>query len=337
MNARKSSLAAERLRAGQQARTVLEQAPQAALRPAQPLAPQRAERLDRLLVDLASGASVTWWPSADSRVESSRSSVRARSLQPPTASSASSAHEHAVPAQLGGAVGRPAAALAGDVHQLLLGLRRGSATRPMRSGARRADLERVGGRVAPPGAHGALEEVGLDARVGIDRRRSRRRDRYGVAKASTAPFVAGPVPGSRRRTWIVGQQSARRCARPRRCRRSSRRRRRGLRTPARPIGGSGAPRATATVVGDHASPRCARARSATRTAGLCQPGGLARPAAARVHHAAHGRGCRATPARRRTPSRARCRAAAPARRTARVIVTHATRTEDERGSRRRRP
>ena len=77
-------------------------------------------------------------------------------------------HEHAVPAQLGGAVGRPAPALAGHVHQLLLVLRRGE-PRPVGVRGTTLDLEGRGGTVALPAANRVRQEPGTDARVGVDR------------------------------------------------------------------------------------------------------------------------------------------------------------------------
>ena len=148
----------------------------------------------------ASGASVTWRPSADRRVESSRSSVSARSLQPPDCLERRAPHEHPVAAQLGGAVGRPSARTGWPCPSAAPRPAPGSATRPMRSAAR-----------APPGAHrppgrarqarmARSRKAGLDARVGIDDADHRRRTGTAWRRPARRPSSPGPCPGSRRRT-----------------------------------------------------------------------------------------------------------------------------------------
>ena len=116
---------------------------------------------------VTSGASATRSPCRVRRVDISRSSVSAVGDQPPTASSAVAADEHPVAAQLGGAVGRPAAALAGHVHQLLLVLRRGQPAGAA-VGVPSLDLEGRRIRVPRPGGHGARQEVRRHVGVGVD-------------------------------------------------------------------------------------------------------------------------------------------------------------------------
>jgi hypothetical protein len=147
---------------------MLEEPPQAALSPPQPLTPQRAERLDGLLPHRHLGRK-RHVPAIGSQARR-QLQVLGQGPWAPAADRLEglTAHEHPVAAQLGGAVRRPSAALAGQVHELLLGLHPGQPRD--RCVARLAsDLDRIGRRVADPGAHRALQEVGLHDRVRVDR------------------------------------------------------------------------------------------------------------------------------------------------------------------------
>ena len=99
---------------------MLEEPSQAALGPAEALTPQRADCLDGLLADGHLGRQRH---AAAGRGEASRQlEVLGQGALAPAADRLErvAAHEHPVPAQLGRAVGRPSAALAREVHQLLL-------------------------------------------------------------------------------------------------------------------------------------------------------------------------------------------------------------------------
>ncbi len=115
----------------------------------------------------ASGASVTWRPCTDRRVESSRSSVSARSDHPPTASSA--ARRTNIPFPRSSAV----PSVAHRPHWLAMSISCSSAcarvsheTRALRG--RRATWRASAPGITCPRPHGALEERRVDARIGID-------------------------------------------------------------------------------------------------------------------------------------------------------------------------
>ena len=97
--------------------------------------------------------------------------------------------EHPVAAQLGGAVRPPPAALAREIHELLLLL---GARQPRCCGVARmaGNLDRARVRVAAPRSHDTLQEVVADPRVGIDRAddlAARLRHRPGEHRTLRAP------------------------------------------------------------------------------------------------------------------------------------------------------
>ena len=183
VKARKSSLRPSGTpRRPKQAGAELHQAPHAPLGPAQPLPPERRAASPPpppRPPPAARGRSRS--PAATRRVDRSRSSVRAVGFQPPTALECVAPNEHAVAAQLGGAVGRATAALAGHVHQQLLVLGRGQ---PAVVAVVGAPLGLDGGRarIRLPGAHHA----------------SSRSPARRCASASSTPITSPRRPGRAR-------------------------------------------------------------------------------------------------------------------------------------------
>ena len=262
---------------------MLEEATQAAFRPPKPLAPEGPECLHGLLRH------------GDVRGERDMPAIRhepGRQVQilceRPRVPAAdrlqrSAPDEHAVAAQLGRPVGRPSAALARQVHQLLLALRARSATIPMHS------VARVPPGWRPPRGHDptrASSARGIPARPAC-RHRSHRPHRPAVSSAPTP----APHPSSGGRVRARAAERSRAGPRPQlrwrgqRCDRSIRRRRRPARSAAsHPRRHSVARRAT-TRPHRLRTPRSRPAARSRRRAG--RPRGPWDPGALRVRIADH--------------------------------------------------
>ena len=198
-------LAAERQRAEQQARPVLQKAPQAALRPAQSLPPERAERLDGLLVTATSGRqrdvpAVRDEPRRQVEILGQRTRVPAADrLQ--RRRGARTSRCRAARRSRRSTIGRTGSSCPSAAPRPA----RVSATRPMRSAAAR-HLDGVGRGRGPTRAWRSRNPGSTRVSASIAPITSPRNVDW--AHASTAPFVRGPGSGSRRRTMTCGAPAA---------------------------------------------------------------------------------------------------------------------------------